>query len=345
LRTATPPATQTAEASRRLAAAQAQLAALQSDKDILRLEKTALENRVKQLANRPTVSRPEDVARIKQLEHDRDELQKKLELASKELAGRNNNKVAASRVLEMENQMAALRSRLEVFEARQVPYTAEELALFKAPEPKLASSEPNPGKKSPRALPAGAASLVLEAQRYFTDKRLDKAEEKYIQVLHQDEKNVYILANLAAIQLELGHLPDAEKHISQAVALASNDAYSLSILGYLRFKQQKYEEALDALSRAAKLEPENAQIQNYLGLTLAQKGLRGPAETALRKALQLDPAYGSAHNNLAVIYLSQQPPAIELARWHYQKALAGGHARNPELEKMLDTRKLADKTP
>jgi hypothetical protein len=32
---------------------------------------------------------------------------------------------------------------------------------------------------------------------------------------------------------------------------------------------------------------------------------------------------------------------VELARWHYQKALAVGHPRNPELEKMLDATKPA----
>jgi Tfp pilus assembly protein PilF len=63
--------------------------------------------------------------------------------------------------------------------------------------------------------------------------------------------------------------------------------------------------------------------------------MRGPAETALRKAIQLEPNYPAAHNNLAVIYASQQPPLVELARWHYQKALAAGHAKNPDLEKML----------
>ena len=60
------------------------------------------------------------------------------------------------------------------------------------------------------------------------------------------------------------------------------------------------------------------------------------AETALRKAIQLDPNYAAAHNNLAVIYLSQQPPLVELARWHYQKALDAGQPRNPDLEKALD---------
>jgi Tfp pilus assembly protein PilF len=50
----------------------------------------------------------------------------------------------------------------------------------------------------------------------------------------------------------------------------------------------------------------------------------------------MDPNYGAAHNNLAVIYTSHQPPLIELARWHYQKALATGQPRNPALEKLLD---------
>ena len=154
-----------------------------------------------------------------------------------------------------------------------------------------------------------------------------------------------MLANLAAIEVELDHLDEADKNIQRAVALAPNDAYSLAVLGNLKFHQEKYDEALDALSRAAQLSPQNAEIQNYLGVTLSHKGLRAQAETALRKAIQLDPKYGGAHNNLAVIYLSQQPPSVELARWHYQKALAAGFPRNPDMEKMLDARKPAAVTP
>ena len=134
----------------------------------------------------------------------------------------------------------------------------------------------------------------------------------------------------------MGHLDQAEMRLKQALASAPNDAYSLSILGYLKFRQEKYDDALDVLSRAAELDPRNAEIQNYLGVILSQKGMRSAAETAFRKAIQLQPNYGSAHNNLAVIYLSQQPPFVDLARWHYQKALAAGHPPNPELEKLLD---------
>ena len=289
-----------------------------------------------------STSRPAaDARRLKQLEQERDDLLKKLEAANQELYG-HQGKTVAAKVDELSNEILLLRARLDVFESRPVPYAPEELALFKKPETVLAS-DPRAGKASVKELPGGTVALVAEAQRLFSAKQFDKAEETYLEVLRQDDKNVYTLANLGAIELESGKLDDAEKHIKQALAVTPEDPYSLSLLGYLKFRQEKFDDALDALSRAAKLNPQSAEIQNYLGVTLSHKGMRGPAETALRKAIQLEPNYGSAHNNLAVIYLTQQPPLVELARWHYQKALAAGHPRNPELEKMLEEKKNAEK--
>ena len=336
------------QARLQLAQAQIQLAALQSDKEMLGLEKSALENRIKQMSTSPPATagapvspKAADGARIKQLQKERDDLQKQLAAANKE-PSRRKGKATTARVAELDGQLAKLRARLEVYEARQVPYTAEELALFKLPETKLAQAERKGGKKSVNDLPPGTVSMVVEAQRLYADRQLDKAEEKYIQVLQQDKKNVPILANLAVIQLEQGHLETAEVNIKQALVLAPDDPYSLFVLGHLRYMQKKYDDAVDALSRAAKLDPQDAQIQNFLGLALSEKGLRGPAETALRRAIQLDPGYASAHANLAVAYITQQQPLVELARWHYQKALAAGLPRNPELEKLLDAKKAAD---
>ena len=76
-----------------------------------------------------------------------------------------------------------------------------------------------------------------------------------------------------------------------------------------------------------------------LGMVLSEKGMRGPAETALRKAVELQPSYASAHQNLAVFYLTQQPRYPALARWHYQKAIAAGSPRNADLEKMFEQNK------
>jgi hypothetical protein len=348
LKAASPTEDKAEQARRQLAEAQTQIAALQSDKEMLRLEKAGLENRIKQLSAAPVVAtappapaKSADAVRIKQLQKERDDLQKQLATANKELYSRKG-KAAAARMAEIESQLVTLRARLEVYEARQVPYTAEELALFKQPETKPAQADRKGGKTSVKELPPGTVELVAEAQRLYGNRQLDKAEEKYLQVLQQDNKNVPTLANLAAIQLDEDHLETAEINIKQAVGLAPEDPYSLFVLGRLRFRQKKYDEAVDALSRAAKLDPGDAQIQNFLGLALSEKGLRGPAETALRKAIQIDPGYANAHHNLAVAYITQQPPLVELARWHYQKALASGLPRNPELEKLLDAKQPAN---
>lgn len=137
---------------------------------------------------------------------------------------------------------------------------------------------------------------------------------------------------MSADNLELAA---GEKRVKAALAQNPDDALNLAALGFLKFREEKYTEALDILSRAAKIDPSNPVTQNYLGLTLSHLGERKPAEAALRRAIELNPNYAPAHNNLAVIYLSQDPPLAQLARWHYQKALDAGQPRNADLEKLL----------
>jgi tetratricopeptide (TPR) repeat protein len=288
----------TADLNSELARLRGQLAALQSDTEVSWLEKAALENRLQRFQSM-TVPRENDV-----------------------------------RVRELTGEVGTLRARLAVDEARTVPYTPEELALFKQSEPQLIAS-PETNVETASELPADTITLVAEAQRDFSSRQFDKAEDAYLKILRRDENNPLTLANLATIEINLNKLDDAEKHIRQALAQNPNDAYNLSVLGHLEFLQGKYDASLDTLSGAANLNPQSPQIQNYLGVALAQKGLRAQAETALRKAVQLDPNYGDAHNNLAVIYISQEPPMAELARWHYQKALEAGQPRNLDLEKTL----------
>ena len=320
-----------------LANARARISILQSNAEVNLLEREALENRVRQLESgaRPpgqTPSQAQYEARIRELTRERDDLLSKLGKANEELYGRKKQD-AAAQIAQLTDEVSVLRARLAVDEARAVPYTPEELALFKQPAPLV--TNPNVEKKSVRELPVGTATLVAEAQRYFAGRQYDKAEDDYLQILRHDQNNGLVLANLAAIEIQQNKLDDAEKHIQAALVQAPNDAYNLSLLGYLKFQQEKYDDALDVLSRAARLDPQDPQIQNYLGVTFSHKGLRQQAETALRKALQIDPDYAAAHNNLAVIYISQEPPLPELARWHYEKALAAGQPSNPDLEKLL----------
>lgn len=320
------------EEKNRRAQAEARLAVLTSEVEVLRLEKTTLQDRLKQAS----AAGAENAARIKQLERESGGLRK--QLASTEKGGffGRKNKAGTARIKELTDQVDSMRARLGILEAKAVPYTAEELAILQPPQTQLVAAESKSTGKSSKELPPGATALAAEAHRLFSAKQFGQAEQKYLEILRQDESNVYTLANLAAIQLELGHLDEAEKHARKALASAPNDAYSLSILGYLKFRQEKYDDAFGALSRAAQFDPQNAEIQNYLGVVLSHKGMRAAAETALRKAIMIEPGYASAQNNLAVFYATEQPPLLGLARWHYQKARDAGHPRNEELEKMLE---------
>jgi Flp pilus assembly protein TadD len=329
-----------AGAAAELVSARAEIASLQSAAEVNSLEKIALEDHVKKLegvAAKPSSasgpSAAEYESHIRELELERDALLARLGEANRKLYGRKGQD-AAAQIDALAQQVDTLRARVAVDEAQPIPYTAEELALFKQPAPQL-SANPNAEKKSVHELPVGTATLVAEAQTHFAARDYAKAEANYQEILRKDQNNGLALANLATIELEENKLDDAEKHIQAALAQSPNDPYNLTVLGRIQFAEAKYDDALDTLSRAAKIDPRNPDIENYLGVTLAQKGLRTQAETALRRAVQLDPNYGAAHNNLAVIYLTQEPPLVELARWHYQKALAAGQPHNPALEKML----------
>jgi tetratricopeptide (TPR) repeat protein len=253
---------------------------------------------------------------------------------------------------------------LDVLEAKPVPYTAEELALFDKGTPTLApgtettsSTLPaggvlpaeGPLRKAERGVPTGAGALVRTAVRAFEAGHYAEAEQKYLELVRQAPENVTVLANLASAQVELGrvadyekdpqralrHFGDAEKNVQRVLQLAPDDDFGLYLLGRIRYRQDKLDQALDALSRSAKANPNYAEAQNFLGIVLSEKGLRGAAEVALRKAVQLQPNNADAHYNLAVVYAMQKPPAFALARWHYKKARNAGHPGNADVEKLL----------
>jgi tetratricopeptide (TPR) repeat protein len=139
--------------------------------------------------------------------------------------------------------------------------------------------------------------------------------------------------------MEQGNYEGAEASLTRALKNDDEDAFSLSLIGTLRYRQKKFGEARDYLAKAVKLNPEDANAQHFLGSALNNLGQRKAAETALRKALQIKPGHAEAHHNLAVVYATQKPPFIALAKFHYDKAVAGGHEKNADLEKILSAEK------
>lgn len=317
------------ETERQLSQSLTELALLQSEADILSLEKRALEQRMTRLLEQPAASSgaagaglAESRARITQLERQQTELESQLALQRSVAAGEPNGMAQA--------EINRLEARLAVYEAEGIPYSVEELVLFRMSQALASSALAQEGP------PPSAGTLVAEAERQFMSGNYQEAEATFQEILQEHDTNAFALANLASTQIEQGKEVEAEKNLRMALASSPNDAFALTMLGYLKFRQEQYDEALNYLGLAVQRNPDNAQIQNYLGVTLSQKGMRGPAETALRRAIQLKPGYADAHFNLALVYALQEPPLRELARWHYQKALQIGHARSTEMEQLLD---------
>jgi tetratricopeptide (TPR) repeat protein len=311
-------------------------AAVAAERDKLKEELAA---RTKQLADaeaRPDQNVTELRAKLAEVEHQRDELQAKLAAVPPPPA------TAPPAAETVDAQVDQLRARLAVLEAQAVPYTPEELAVLKK-EPLPASIQaPTPpaehkhAVRSKKDLPPGTAAMMDEVTRAAGERDYATAEKILLDILHQDENNVYVLEYLANTQLVLGQLAECEKTVMRALALDPEDPPCLQFLGILRYNQKKLDEALNALSRSAKYLPTtNATTQYYLGRVLEEKGLRSAAEAAFRKTLEVEPNYSDAHFNLAFIYALEKPPSLALARWHYQRALDLGHEKSFDLEKML----------
>ena len=121
----------------------------------------------------------------------------------------------------------------------------------------------------------------------------------------------------------------------KAVAISPKDEFSHTTLGIVYYRQSKFDEAITELTTALGINPKSATAHNYLGITASQKGWQEAAEKEMLEAIANNPEYADAHFNLAVIYSTSQPPAKELARRHYEKALALGAAPDPALDKLL----------
>jgi len=185
-------------------------------------------------------------------------------------------------------------------------------------------------------LPSEAQKAQDDGVKAFEKGDLPVARKNFQKLLQLLPDNPVGLMNLGAVEVRLKLWNDAETHLKRVVRLQPDAAPAWLALGVLYCTQDKLDAALAALSQAVLLDPKNARAHNYLGVTVGKKGWYSGAEDELQKAVQLRPEYADAHFNLALFYLQRDPPAVELARRHYTRALELGAAPDPLIEKSLN---------
>jgi Flp pilus assembly protein TadD len=184
-------------------------------------------------------------------------------------------------------------------------------------------------------LPDDMRDTAQQAADLFKMQRYDEAADKYQTIIEKYPDSLYAWSNLGVVRFQQGKLPEALKALQQAVKLSPTDAFSYSNLGIVYYQLGQYENAISALERALALDPSNAMAHNYLGCACSQKGWQEVAEKEFTKAIELNDNFADAHFNLALIYATEKPPSLEMARRHYKRALELGIQPNPQLEKLL----------
>jgi Flp pilus assembly protein TadD len=196
----------------------------------------------------------------------------------------------------------------------------------------LAADAPEPAlpKLSDEARSAAAKGLSDFQDQKFKDA---KAEFQRMTDLAPDHPMGW--ANLGSAEFRLGEVAQAEEHLKKAVRLDPTAQQAWLTLGIIDYQKDELDAGLAALSQAVYLDPRDPKAHLYLGILIRKRGWLAAAEDEMRKAINLDETYAEAHYNLAVLYLERQPPAIELARRHYYRALNLGAEPDAELDRIL----------
>ena len=184
-------------------------------------------------------------------------------------------------------------------------------------------------------LPDDMREVAQEATDLFKMQRYDEAAAKYQTIIDKYPESLYAWSNLGVVRSQEGKLQEAMKALQQAVKLSPNDAFSYRNLGIVYYQLNQNDAAIDALERSIALDPNNVYSHDYLGCACSQKGWQEVAEKEFQKAIEINDDFPDAHYNLAIVYAMQKPPALELARRNYKRALELGLPKDPRLEKLL----------
>lgn len=204
-------------------------------------------------------------------------------------------------------------------------------------EKKIDSEEIGSGLVDPKAgsLPDLTKGLADRAALAMSRNDWPGARKLFLEILKVEPSNALVLANLGAIEHQMGMLQSARSHMVQALAINPKLQQTWLSLGLISFDQGDAYFALSAFSRAVHEDPTDARPHQYLALVMKKLEWLDAAEAELHRAIELNPNYVIVHFNLALMYLERSPPSLELARRHYQKSLDLGGERDPQFEARL----------
>ena len=192
-----------------------------------------------------------------------------------------------------------------------------------------------PSEAEPAVETATVESMGMEGIAAFQKGNFDGAREAYLRVLKIEPNNLPALVNLGTVEYRLGNFDESERLLRRSLQIKADNPTAWLNLGILYLDRKEFMRALAAVAQAVVYAPKDPVARNYLGVAAGRNRWFDAAEAELRRAVELDPSYADAHFNLAVFCLERVPPAKELARRHYSRALELGAEPDKLIEDAL----------
>lgn len=253
----------------------------------------------------------------------------------------------------MQIKSDAISKNLEVLARPAFQLSDDERLLFK--EPIAALNEPDSSSLSvtmavakpadgfpmpvpaegPESLPDATRDMVEQARKLFNQGRFADAEKLYQQIVDSAPNNYFALSNLGVTQIQARKLSAAEVALKKAIAINPKDSFAATNLGIVYCKQGRFDDAVASLQEAVASDENDHIAFNYLGICYGEQGLKDKAEESFKRSIQIRDDYPEAHFNLAVLYATAEPPSLDQAKEHYDKAVSLGAAADPSLEKLF----------
>jgi len=249
----------------------------------------------------------------------------------------------------MEGASQDLLRQVQELEDSRVTLSPEEQQLFSDPQVKellggaaikatlMAQNDPVP-TKSDAADSTAVDALVKKGNEALQAKNYDEAAKVYEETLRAEPKNASALIGLGMAHQRAGRYAEAEAALKKCLAYDSENANAAFTLGVVLFKQEKWSDAMTWFEKCLSVDTKNSQAHHYLGIIANRLGLLQRAEKEFKTVLALDPAFGEAHFNLAVLYITWDPPQWDKAQAEYKDALSKGVTADENLEKLLNSR-------
>lgn len=183
---------------------------------------------------------------------------------------------------------------------------------------------------------AAVDGLLEKGNEFLSHGKFAEAATAYTEVLRADPKNASGFAGLAWARVQQNKLDEAEVTLKKSLAYDANNATAHYMLGVTMFRRDRLNEALSSFQKSIELNGKNARARHYLGVIASKMGLGERAEREFKAALAIDPDYGEAYFNLAVLYVTWDPPKWEEAQKNYKEAVKKGVKPDANLEKIIN---------